>query len=275
MLVEDPRDTIKALCQLSNVHVNWHSYKKKYEQIKGLAKPISSQHTDTHFYSLSIYGLIKASESAAIGEYELTAVGKALCKSLDDGRIDEYRKVLSNLLINSKKGSLFKKFIVFVKARKRTSDSDVFRFVESILGGKRKRTTIEIVGRTLISWCEECGLIGRDRKNRVVWYIAQEPKRELTISQFFQILLEKYEQLRQSEIFGVERIYVDIIELRTIVCAELSWPIELFDSYLVKLLDSQLGEKIKLTGAPTSYFAGQQNFSYLGRLYAYIRIRCD
>jgi hypothetical protein len=274
MLVEDPRDTIKTLCQFSSTSFNWHSFKENYERIKGLVKPISSQHTDTHFYSLSIYGLIKPSESAAKGEYQLSAVGKVLCQSLAEGRINDYKRILSNLLINnSKKGLLFREFINFVKARSKASNDDVIKLVEGISAKKESKNTIGIIARTIIAWSEDAGLIGRDKERKIIWFVAQEPEQELTIDQFWQILLKKYKYLRQSEIFGIEHIYVDILELRTIVCIELSWPIEKFDSYLVKLLDSEMGERVRLYGAPTSFFSDKQNFSYMERVYAYIMIK--
>jgi hypothetical protein len=223
---------------------------------------------------LSIYGLIKPLESAARGEYQLSAVGITLCQSLADGQINDYRKILSNLLINnSEKGALFRKFINFVRERRKASDDDVLKFVEDIAGKKERKTTTGIIARTLMAWSEDAGLIGRERGNKVIWFIAQEPRRELTIDQFWEILLEKYKSLRQSEIFGIEHIYVDILELRTVVCTELSWPSEEFDAYLVKLLDSRMGESIRLYGAPTSYFSDRQNFTYIGRVYAYIMIK--
>jgi hypothetical protein len=275
MLVEDPRDTIRALCEISNIPINWHSYKETYEKTKGLAEPISSQHNDTHFYSLSIYGILKPSESGIKGEYQISSIGQALCQSLEDNRIDDYRKILSSILINNRaKGRIFRDFINFVKVRGMTSYEQIPKYIKKKYGKNKKDSTIGIMARTLMAWSEEAGLIGRDKEREIVWVIGQKPRQELTIQQFWGQLVKKYKQLRKSEIFGMENIYVDILELRTIMCAELSLSIEDFDSLLVRLLDSEeYSERIRLYGAPTSFFADKENFRYKDRVYAYIMIK--
>lgn len=277
MLVEDPKDTIRALCELNNATINWHSYKEKYEKVKSLSRSISSQHNDTHFYSLSIYGIIRPTESSKT-EYRISPVGKGLCKSLTEGHIDDYKKILSNILLNNpKKGRLYREFINFVKIRNKASYDDVLGFTKELadrISLKRKsKETIEIISRTLMAWSEEAGMIGRDKDRKTVWFVSELPKPELAMQAFWEVLLDKYKQLRHSEIFGIEHIYVDILELRTIVCADLSITTEDFDAYLTSLLDSKVGDKIRLYGAPTSFFTDKENFTYKGKVYAYITIK--
>lgn len=273
MLVEDPRDTLKALCALSDVSISWQSFKEKYEEIKRANRPISSQHTDTHFYSLSVYGIIKPAECGGISEYLISPVGKSLCQSLSEGRLNDYRKILSSILLNNtKKGPIFRAFMKFVKEKKQVTNEDILKFIgdSPITKGSK---SIGLIARTLVAWCEEAGLIEVDKERKIVWYISQEPKKELTLEQFSGMLLEKYKQLRKTEIFGLQNIYVDILELRTLICAELAVSIEEFDDLLNQVLDSELGEIIRLYGAPTSFFANKENFSYNGRVYAYIMIK--
>ena len=44
MLVEDPEDTIKAMCKFENCEFDWEKYKKAYEQIKNRQNPIHKKH---------------------------------------------------------------------------------------------------------------------------------------------------------------------------------------------------------------------------------------
>ena len=274
MLVEDPRDTIRVLCDLPQI-ITWHSYKEKYERMKGLFKPISTQHADTHFYSLSIYGIIEPLESSAKGQYKLSVAGKALCESLVNDRIADYQRILANVLINnSKKGHIFRQFLDFIQTKNSVSFEEVSTFVQNLLKKRLDSPTVSIVARTLMAWSEDAGLIEKDTERKIVWLIKQKPKITLSLEQFWVLLNNHYKNLRQSEIFGIEHIYVDILELRTIICLELSWPNEEFDSYLSGLLDSEIGNNIKLYGAPTSFFSNRENFTYKGRIYAYIAIRC-
>jgi hypothetical protein len=274
MLVEDPRDTIKALCDLPDCFSR-QSFKDKYEWIKGLAKPISSQHTDTHFYSLSIFGIIEPLESGAKGLYKLSVAGKALCQSLRNEDIQNYQKILANVLLNnSNKGKLFRDFVALAKSKTTMTLEDVSKYVKKVKEVKKDSTTIGIVARTLLAWCEDAGLIERDNDREIIWFIASGSKKYISLDEFWSLLCSKYRILTQSEIFGLERIYVDILELRTLICLDLSWSNEDFNNYLSQVLDSEREDKIKLYGAPTSFFSDRENFSYKGRIYAYISIRC-
>lgn len=273
MLNEDPRETIKALCRLSNSVIDWELYKSTYEDLIGREKPISKQHADTHFYTLSIYGLIAPSQSARKGKYSITTVGRMLCKSLAKGSMEEYKRILANVLLNnSEKGHFFRSFIAFVKSSDKVTYDDILRFVENKLL-KEKTTRIGIVARTLRAWSKDAGLIETDKERKLIWSIKEAKKKSRpSLKEFWTILLDKYLFLRESEIFGIENIFVDILELRTLVCIDRPWSNEEFNQYLVKLLDSEYGEKIRLYGAPTSVFSNRENFGYKGRVYAYIRM---
>lgn len=274
MLNEDPRETIKALCRLSNSVIDWELYKRTYEDLVDLGKVISKQHADTRFYTLSIYGLIAPIQSAGRGKYSITTVGRMLCKSLAKGSMEGYERILANVLLNnSEKKHLFRSFIAFVKSRDRVTYDNILRFVENKIL-KEKTTRTGIVTRTLVAWSKEAGLIETDKKRKLLWSIKEAKKKvALLLKEFWTILLEKYLLLKESEIFGIEHIFVDILELRTLVCIDLSWTNEEFNQYLAKLLDSEYGEKIRLYGAPTSVFNNRENFTYKGRVYAYIKMR--
>ena len=274
MLVEDPRDTINTLCYLPDCF-DRKSFKEKYEWVKGLVKPISSQHTDTHFYSLSTFKIIEPLQSGAKGLYKLSIAGKILCQSLKNEDFKNYQKVLSSILLNnSDKGKLFRDFMSLAKSKTTLTFADVFNYVSQVKEGKKDKTTIEFVVRTLLAWCEDAGLTEKDNQRQIIWSIASDTKKLISMNDFWLLLCAKYETLKQSEIFGLEHIYIDVLELRTLICLDLSWSNEDFNNHLTQILDSDKDGKIKLYGAPTSFFSDKENFSYKGRVYAYISIRC-
>ena len=272
MLVEDPKFTIQVLCNLPD-YFNWQMYKDKYEQMKGLSRPISRQHADTHFYSLSIFGIIEQVDLGR-GKYKLSISGKVLCKYLFENRIFKFKNCLANILLNNqKKGEIFRSFFEFVSNKGKVNYDEIHTFLKKINTDKNK-SAIEIMARSLIAWSEEAGLIERDTQQKIIWPVKQEPKKDISIEEFWNFLCKKYLELKKSEIFGIEKIYVDILQLRTAICLELNIENEEFNKLIIRLLDSEKGDNIKLYGAPTSFFSGRENFSYMNRVYAYITIRC-
>jgi len=141
---------------------------------------------------------------------------------------------------------------------------------------KRPRTEIyaqfkELPGRTLIAWSKAAGLIEADRS--FVWSLPQEKKEFLTLEQFREKLVKTYKDMSKSEMLGIEKIFVEIGELRQRICIDHRWSFQEFDKYLRRLVDSPFGEKIRLYGAPSSVFGERESFMYRKRLYIYIRIK--
>lgn len=260
MLVEDPEDTIKTMCRFRDTTLNLKSFKSTYEEIKGRVTPIHEKHAHTHFYSLSIYKLIVPSESSPRGTYVLSSTGKELCKCLDKLDANRFRQILSTILLNNpRKGQLFKGFLSFVNERTKRNRKEVYAQFK------------ELPGRTLIAWSKAAGLVEADR--HFVWGLPQKKKEIPTLEQFREELVETYKDMSKSEMLGLEKLFVEIGELRLRICIERSWSFDEFDAYLRSLLDSPFGQKIRLYGAPSPVFNRGENFLYTNRLYIYIRIK--
>jgi len=260
MLVEDPEDTIKTMCRFKETTLELKSFKSAYEEIKQRVTPIHEKHAHTHFYSLSIYKLIVPSESAPKGTYRLSSIGKELCECLDKSDMKRFRQILSTILLNNpRKGQLFKDFLSFVNEQKKRSRKEIYLQFK------------ELPGRTLIAWSKAAGLIEADRD--FVWGLPLKEKEVLTLEQFREKLVEMYKDMSKSEMLGIEKIFLEIGEIRQKFCIDHSWSFEEFDEHLRRLLDSPFGEKIRLYGAPSSLFDEREKFMYHGRLYIYIRIK--
>jgi len=260
MLVEDPEDTIKTMCQFRERTLDLKSFKSAYEEIKQRVTPIHEKHAHTHFYSLSIYKLIVPSESASRGTYRLSSTGRELCECLDKSDMNRFRQILSTVILNNpRKGQLYKDFLSFVNEQKKRTRKEIYaRFKE-------------LPGRTLIAWSKATGLIEADRD--FVWGLPLKEKEFLTLEQFREKLVNAYKDISKSEMLGIEKIFIEIGELRQKFCIDRSWSFKEFDEYLRRLLDSPFGEKIRLYGAPSSVFDESENFMYHERLYIYIRMK--
>jgi hypothetical protein len=141
---------------------------------------------------------------------------------------------------------------------------------------ERTRTEIyerfkELPGRTLIAWSKAAGLVEADRK--LVWSLPRKEKKFMNLSQFQTELVALYKDLTKSEMIGIEKIFVEIHELRQKICIEHNWDFKEFDDYLTRLLDSTFGESIRLYGGPSSAFKEMESFMYQKRTYLYIRIK--
>ena len=260
MLVEDPEDTIKAMCRFKETTLDWNRFKSTYEEIKQRATPVHEKHADTHFYSLSIYKLIIRPESAPRGTYKLSSIGKELCECLGKSDMIRFKQILSNVLLNNpRKGQLFEDFLSFVNKQEKRTRKEIYAQFK------------ELPGRTLIAWSQSAGLIEANRD--FVWGLPQKEREILTLEQFREKLIEKYKAMSESEMLGIEKIFVEIGELRQRICIDNSWSYKEFDGYLRRLLDSSFGERIRLYGAPSSVFAEMESFMYHERLYIYLRIK--
>lgn len=160
---------------------------------------------------------------------------------------------------NPRKGQLYKAFLSFVNERKKRSRKEIYTQFK------------ELPGRTLIAWSKAAGLIEADRNS--VWGLPQKEKQILSLEQFRGKLVETYKDMSKSEMLGIEKIFLEIGELRQRFCIDHSWSFEEFDECLRRLLDSPFGEKIRLYGAPSSVFDERENFMYDRRFYIYVRIK--
>lgn len=259
MLVEDPRETLRTLCKFNRRIVDWVSYKREYEKLVGRKhKPISKQHADTHFYMLTLFRLFLPLESGEKGQYKLSPTALALCKFMGSNE-GKYKQILAGILLNNKKkGALFRNFLDFV---------GVSRTIEKI-----EKKFKSMPSRTLKKWCKEAGLIEISDSKRLIWALPQG-KRHYSIKEFRKKLVQAYNEMMDTGIFGVRRIYVKISELRVDVCYKFNLSFEEFDGYLKNLLSSPMGKKIRFYGAPTGVFESDETFAYNGKSYVYMSIK--
>lgn len=260
MLVEDPEDTFKTMCRFRDKALDLRSFKSTYEEVKHRSTPVHEKHAHTHFYSLSVYGLIVPIESAPKGKYRLSSTGEEICNCFDKSDMDRLRRILSTVLLNNpRKGQLFREFLSFVNIQKKRSKREIYEQFK------------ELPGRTLIAWSKAAGMIETD--GDFVWGLPKTEIKTLTLEQFQEKLANTYKDMSKSEMLGVEKVFVEIGELRRKICIDQSWAFEEFDEYLRRLLDSAFGKKIRLYGAPSSVFDEGKDLKYRGRLYVYIRVK--
>jgi hypothetical protein len=258
MLVEDPEDTVKAMCSFSGGTLELASFKSVYEKIKKRKKPIHEKNAHTHFYSLSVYGLITPIQKGEKTLYELSSIGKELCESL--GNTERFQRMLSNILLNnSSKGHLFKEFLAFVAQQEKTTRKRVYENFR------------ELPGRTLVAWAKAAGLVEANRE--FVWRLPERKQVPLTMGEFQTELLKAYSNLSNSGVVGISRVFVEIKQIREKICVDHSLSYKEFDEYLTTALDSDFGEKIRLYGGPSSAFKEGESFMYKNRLYLYIRVK--
>lgn len=261
MLVRDPEHCIQALCELED-QINLETYKEKYEETRHLVKPIHIKNAHTHFYSLTIFGLIQQSLIAPLGNYEKTKEGTRICKLLKKKRHSEVKKIMRYLLKNNfKKGKLFRDFENFVKAKKKVTFKEVDERYD------------EITAASLREWSAYANIINYDKKLQKIWNVEYEKKVQIPLKKFKEKLIRYYDKFQESEILGLESVFVYINKIRTEMCLEFNCSNDYWNELMTKLLDSKFGEKIRLYGSIPSEFEGKENFNYNGTLYALIRIK--
>jgi len=240
------------------MNVDWPSFKSAYErEIGRVDDPIDEKHADTHFYTLTLYKLLVPSQEGK-GKYRLSLVAKNLCMLLADAtRQKEYRDMLANLLLtNDVKGEIFKNFIQFVAVNR--SETEIHRRFRSI------------PARTLIAWSKEAGLI--ETYHGRVQAIARAYTKP-TKEEFWSVLLSTYKTMQRSEIFGIQKIYVPIGELRFNVDVKLGLVKSEFYKKLESLLSTKNGDRISFYGAPTDVLEEEETFEYSRRKYVYLAIK--
>lgn len=261
MLVEDPRDTINAMCDLKKRIFNRKEFKKTYEKIKNrIDNPVSKGTFDTHFYSLTQFGLIK---EISDDKYELSEIGRSLCNLIKDDLIDKYEEYLKRLLLNNEeKGYLFESFLNYLSDKKFVKKNELYKVFK------------EFTARALISWSLEVKLIEFDKDNDTIWKIKKEPIKDITIYDFWNEIIKEYKKLIKTDLFLIDPIFVDISQLRLNFCLNhANFTLNKFDKSLRKLMSTKYKQQIRLYGGPSSTFEGKRNFLYDGRVYAYIRLK--
>jgi len=260
MLVEDPVDTIKTMCQFRETTVDLRLFKAAYEKMKRRTTPIHEKHAHTHFYSLSVYGLIVPVKTGPRGAYEVSKIGRELCECLDKRDNSRFKQILSTILLNDpSKGMLYREFLSFIGEKRKRSRAALYERFKPI------------PARTLIEWCKTAGLV--EANHDFVWSLPQGEKVVLTLEQFREELVEAYKRLSKPEMLGLEKIFVEIKDLRQTICIDHGWRVEEFDESLRRLLNSPFGQEIRLYGAPSSLFDERESFLYNEKLYIYIRIK--
>ena len=238
MLLDDPEDTLKAMCYFSNSEFDKTKFIKKYEEVKERKKPIHEKNADIHFYTLSIFQLLtKPNDSKNI--YHLTPIAQELCESMKNGIQNEnFQELLTKILItNEHKGELFFNFLAFLKERKTNKEIfEQFRIRPS---------------KTMIAWCKLAGLVIQDGD-----YLQSIMPREKQINSdlFRDTLKDYYTELSKSKTYGINRIFVPIDDLRMNICVKLGIRQDKFDEMLTELLVTDYGQKIHFHGATTTAY---------------------
>lgn len=261
MLVRDPKECVQALCELTG-EITLKNYKEKYEEIKKLVKPIHIKNAHTHFYSLTNFGLVEPDTKASKGVYKMSQEGIQICNYLKNNNLSKAEKMFQYILKNNfKKGALFRDFENYLKIKNETTFEDI---------EERYR---EITAASLREWATYAGMTGYDKKAKKIWFVKHEDKNKISIKEFRELLISHYSELQQSEINGVDSVFVDINKIRTEMCLEFNISNDYWNSLMVEILDSKFGEKIRLYGSIPSEFIGRENFSYNNTNYALIRIK--
>jgi len=261
MLVRDPEETIKALCNLGDTFT-LQDYVFQYEVVKKLEKPIHIKNAHTHFYSLSLFGFIQQDEHKAKGTYRLTKAGTDVCSLLKTDRRQKASEVIRYLLLNNfKKGELFQDFQNFAKKEKRFGLEDAKKRY------KKWRTL-----PTLIEWSIMAGIIDIDRDSKRIWYLGDNQQKNISMAEFSSIFLDAFHRMKSETTFGTDIFYAEIAKIRTLMCLKLLWSNEQWNSHMVKLLKSKQGKKLKLYGSTPSTFETKETFRFEDTLYAYIGI---
>lgn len=261
MLVRDPKECVQALCELTD-EITLENYKEKYEEIKQLIKPIHIKNAHTHFYSLSIFGLIEPDAKAQKGVFNKTKEGKQICSHLKNGDISKAKEIFRYLLKNNfKKGKLFRDFENYMKIKNETSYKDIeFRYKE-------------ITAASLREWTAYAGITAYDKKAKRIWYVNNDKLIKIPLKKFIDQLISHYKKLQESEILGMDSIFVDINKIRTEMSLEFNISNEYWNKLMVDALNSKFGKKIRLYGSIPSEFEGKENFNYNNTHYALIRIK--
>src|SRR2546425_12935694 len=99
MLVDDPERTLKALCDVKDGIITRSRYVIAYENRVGGKKSIAKGTKDTHFYTLSIFDLIKPIKNQ---QYVATQITFDICESLTENN-ERYKQILRTTILNSEK----------------------------------------------------------------------------------------------------------------------------------------------------------------------------
>lgn len=260
MLVRDPEDCVKALCNMESIF-DLHQYTNSYESVRQRIKPIHVKNAHTHFYSLRIFGLIEQDPDSAKGRYRKTEAGNKICKLLNSENSKELENKLRYLLLNNpEKGKLFQDFEDFVSKRKK-------RTIKEIIARYDELTAV-----SLISWSEFAGIIEKDNTKHVIWHLSSAMEKEIPLKEFWKEIQENYDKLQTTDT-GLQKVFVDINDLRTTMCLKSNWSNRYWNKKFTQILNSSYGKNIRLYGSIPSEFENKENFIYNDIKYALIRIK--
>jgi hypothetical protein len=264
MLVEDPRDTINALCRLKKTEINWNDFKIEYEKIKfaqiypNIFKG-SKKNIDAHFYTLTTFHFLVPYKGKK-GLYILGNHALELCRGLgknDISNIRQFHEIFSSILLeNERKGELFRCFQTFVsKGKNREQIYSEFGNVPS---------------KTLIAWTKFAGLT---MENKNVIQAVPDNKENLTQASFMEKLENFYNRLESTGEFGIKRLFIPFGELRFLFFIQFGTTKEEFDFFLRMILDSEYRSLISLSGGTVDSYNEDNRFFYNDKNYLYISLK--
>ncbi len=262
MLVEDPEETIRTLCQLQEDTINRDDFVIEYKKVKNFnsmqfsqSKKMTDSNIDAHFYTLTTFNFLLKAEKG----YVVSSEAKKLCIFRINHQWNDYQNLLSNLLLNNKrKGKLYLEFLNFVKiTRTKKEIFDVFS---------------EVPSKTMIAWSKHAGLILEYKDLIQAFHYRNKLP---TLKNFTTALIKKYELLDHSEVFGIRNIFVPIGEIRFFICLDIGINKEEFNRLLTGLLATDFGLKIDLHGTTSKVFQEEESetFEFMGKLYLFMSLK--
>ncbi len=256
MLVDNPKKLFRSLCMLKDQEFDKDTY---LPALAGLTRKgsIHEKTRDTYFYSATIFNLIKKVDGKP-HIYRATPLLKKICQVYEDPlKKEKYERYLKGLLLSNKdKGFLFKDFLDYTLKPKEIKE------IREKFG--------RFPSKTLIAFCLEAGLIVKYRDS----VKSVEHKTEITLREFYESLVEIYNDLSISSERNLKIIYVPIDLIRDMVCLDLGLSSrEQFDSLLAEVLETEMGVSIYLHGAAPQVEDEFTGIRIKKKRYAYISIR--
>ena len=258
LLIDNIKTLFRSLSSFRGKEANFNSFKLEMEM--QLGKEISKKYVEGYFYSATMFHLLVPQSFR--GNYRLSATAILLCSLYKNAEEkSEYQKILSTLLLtNERKGELFRSFLDYVSSPK--IEDQIYKEFG------------QVTGKSLILWGTEAGLA--IRHGNIVGKVIQEERHiHPSLEAFKEELKSAYQEMQSADFFGIDRMFVDIEELRLRVACKLNFadPQE-FDSYLEKLLESNFGKNISLHGAPPHIVEKKKYmFKHEGSEYIYISLK--
>ncbi|HZY94099.1 MAG TPA: hypothetical protein VFE98_04455 [Candidatus Bathyarchaeia archaeon] len=251
--VDKPRQALQALCSLKKTIIDSKTFKDAYEKATG--NEFSASTTKYIEYFLVQFGLLK--ETRVRTKHEITELTEHLCEALSGGDMETYAQLWAGAILKQElKIQLIKDFLRTVSEPKSKSDID-----------KKFRRNAGV----LLALCKEGGLVSE--KDDLVYSLQPRVK---SPEEFWEKLLEAYRKLSRTNIPGVKRNFIEIIEIYHALLPYLDWrKDDAFDEFMrIVVRQPEYRTRIELSGAPVSYVTekGLRPFVLDGKRYYYLSI---